>query len=67
MLSIDNIKEYYNEYKDYKTRIFKSNDDTFDLYLGMIKTIFIMPMCLLLDVVLLPFYIGYLIFKKIVK
>lgn len=68
MISIENIKEYLYEYSYYKNRKFQFKDDTFDLYMELIRTLILIPICLLLDVILFfPFEIGYLIFKKVVK
>lgn len=67
MISIENIKDYLFEYRYYKKQKFKFKEDTFNLYMELIKTMVLIPICLLLDVILFPFEIGYLIFKKVVK
>lgn len=67
MLSIKNIEDFIFEYRWYKRNTFKNNDDTFDLYVKLIKTIVLIPICLIVDIILIPFAIGYLIFKKLVS
>jgi len=65
MLSKKNIKDYLEIVFRYKAQY--SGYDIYNVYLSFLLTIFLIPICLILDIILLPFEIGYLIFKKVVK
>lgn len=66
MITKQNWKEYIIALKVFK-EYGEFNKEILDMYINTIITIIITPLAICLDILLLPFEIGFIIFKKIMK
>lgn len=67
MLSIKNWKEFIFDYEYEKEKIRRRFNWQLDLYINLLMTVGLTPIFLIVDLLIFPFEVGYLIFKKIIN
>lgn len=67
MLSIKNWKEFIFDYEYEKEKIQRRFNWQLDLYINLLMTVGLTPIFLIVDLLIFPFEVGYLIFKKIIN
>jgi hypothetical protein len=67
MLSIKNWEEFIFAYEYEKVKTKRKSNWQLDLYINLLMTVGLTPIILIIDLLIFPFEICYLIFKKVVK
>lgn len=67
MLSIKNWKEFIFDYEYEKEKIQRRFNWQLDLYINLLMTVGLTPILLIVDLLIFPFEVSYLIFKKIIS
>lgn len=67
MLSIKNWKEFIFDYEYEKEKIQRRFNWQLDLYINLLMTVGLTPIFLIVDLLIFPFEVDYLIFKKIIS
>ena len=67
MLSIKNWEEFIFEFGWQKDRMHREYNWQLKLYMNLLMTVGLTPVLLIVDLLIFPFEIGYVIFKKIIS